>query len=181
MRDFTTTEKVVWSMIRFWPSSYKKCRYDHEDGCHCASSVMVEPLLHICQECEAIVCDPSCLTCDGENSNDCVTCREGLTPKETWMGLSLGPWGGTSCGKCHASCSTCDGPTSSDCTTASPTPSPTSSPTAPPILAPTTIVLATVGAVGCLIAFFLAVRGYYKNGQKVAAIDAETAARLDGK
>eukprot|EP00730_Choanoeca_flexa_P020100 TRINITY_DN9823_c0_g1_i1.p1 TRINITY_DN9823_c0_g1~~TRINITY_DN9823_c0_g1_i1.p1 ORF type:complete len:1554 (+),score=371.86 TRINITY_DN9823_c0_g1_i1:139-4662(+) len=70
-------------------------------------------------------CDVTCATCNGTDSNDCVTCPASLTRTVTADGVTCdnecdaGKYSDASnnCVNCDSSCATCKGPAASDCLT----------------------------------------------------------------
>ncbi|EAR90508.3 zinc finger lsd1 subclass family protein (macronuclear) [Tetrahymena thermophila SB210] len=66
------------------------------------------------------VCDSSCLTCNGSQSSNCTSCRQGLflqnnQCKQICNGSYFGESVTKTCQACDQSCKTCDGPNSNNC------------------------------------------------------------------
>ena len=63
-------------------------------------------------------CDPTCPTCSGPNSNECLSCVIHASPSNGYCLCYAGRyWDGISaCQACDASCAQCTGPTAYDCT-----------------------------------------------------------------
>ena len=86
------------------------CNCDNTRRCNpdgvcqdCLSLADQYPYLYFSDACP--ICDPSCLTCNGPNSNNCITCVDGF-----YLGTD------DSCYPCDSSCLRCNGGSDKDCT-----------------------------------------------------------------
>jgi len=90
-------------------------------SCSCAAGSYYDSILLTCKP-----CNPTCETCDGPSSTECLSCRVDYSWTPNYCQCSSAPCscpsgtyfepGTSTCEPCYQTCAECSGPSSSDCT-----------------------------------------------------------------